>query len=167
MEHLPAPHRYKGERLGVGAGTHPFSPSRVEVELLEVAPTLWIRYFSGLQPRPAGSARKGDLVAMGEHATEDELVSLEHEWTQAILENDMEKLERIVAQEYTLAANNFPGGRTRLSRQEWMATVPVYEVHSYEFRDIVVHPYGEAAVVLANLDLQASVQGKIGAAASQ
>jgi ketosteroid isomerase-like protein len=72
----------------------------------------------------------------------------------------MHKLERIVGQEYTLAANNFPGGRTRLSRQEWMATVPVYEIHSYEFRDFVVHSYGDAAVVLASLDLQASVQGE-------
>jgi ketosteroid isomerase-like protein len=97
---------------------------------------------------------------MGEHSTENELVALEHEWTQAVAENDMEKLERIVAQEYTLAANNFPSGRTRLSRQEWMATVAVYEVHSYEFHDFVVHSYGDAAVVLANLELRGSVQGE-------
>ncbi len=98
---------------------------------------------------------------MGEqHSTEDDLVTLEHEWAQAIVENDMDKLERILAQEYTLAANDFPGGKTRLSRQEWMATVPVYDVHSYELRDIVVHPYGDVAVVLAHLDLQARVQGE-------
>ena len=97
---------------------------------------------------------------MGEYWTEDELVALEHEWAQAIVEKDMEKLERIVGQEYTLAANNFPGGRTRLSRQEWMATVPVYEVHSYEFANVVVHDYQEAAVVLADLKLQATVRGE-------
>lgn len=61
---------------------------------------------------------------------------------------------------YTLAANNFPGGRTRLSRQEWMSTVPVYEVHSYEFGEFVVHSYGDSAVVLANLELHASVLGE-------
>ena len=98
---------------------------------------------------------------MGEqHSTEDELVALEHEWAQAVLENDMDKLEHILAQEYTLAANNFPGGKTRLSRQEWMVTVPLYEVHSYELRNIVVHPYGDVAVVLAHLELQARVQGE-------
>jgi ketosteroid isomerase-like protein len=98
---------------------------------------------------------------MGEqHSTEDDLVTLEHEWARAIVENDMDKLESILAQEYTLAANDFPGGKTRLSRQEWMATVPVYDVHSYELRDIVVHPYGDVAVVLAHLDLQARVQGE-------
>jgi hypothetical protein len=70
---------------------------------------------------------------MGEHSTEDELIALEHEWAQAVVHNDMEKLERIVGQEYTLAANNFPGGRTRLSRQEWMATVSVYEVTPTNF----------------------------------
>jgi hypothetical protein len=56
------------------------------------------------------------------------LVAVEHGWAHAIVENDVDKLERIVGQEYTLAANNFPGRRTRLSRQEWMATVPIYEV---------------------------------------
>jgi len=95
-----------------------------------------------------------------ERSTESELVALEHEWAQAIVENDMDKLECIVGEEYTLAANNFPGGRTRLSRQEWMTTVPVYEVHSFEIDDLEVHSYGETAVVLANLELQARVQGE-------
>jgi ketosteroid isomerase-like protein len=113
-----------------------------------------------MEPLSAGNVRKGDIGAMGEPSPENVLVTLEHEWAQAVVENDMEKLEHIVAQEYTLAANNFPGGRTRLSRQEWMATVPVYEVRFYEFRDLVVHSYGDAAVVLANLDLQGSVQGE-------
>jgi ketosteroid isomerase-like protein len=97
---------------------------------------------------------------MGEHQTEEELVALEHEWAQAVLENDLEKLERIVGQEYTLAANNFPGGRTRLSRQEWMATVPLYKVHSYDFANVVVHDYEGAAVVLADLELRATVRGE-------
>jgi hypothetical protein len=41
-----------------------------------------------------------------------------------------------------------------------MATVPFYEIHSYDFGDIRVHPYEDTAVVLASLDLQASVQGE-------
>ena len=55
---------------------------------------------------------------MGERATEKELIGLEHEWSRAVADNDLETLERIVAPEYTLAANNFPGGATRLGRQE-------------------------------------------------
>jgi ketosteroid isomerase-like protein len=113
-----------------------------------------------MQPLPARNVRKGDTGAMGEHSTEEELVALEHEWAQAIVENNMEKLERIVGQEYTLAANNFPGGRTRFSRQEWMATVPVCEVHSYKLANAVVHDYKEAAVVLADLELRATVRGE-------
>ena len=97
---------------------------------------------------------------MGEHSAEEKLVALEHEWAQAILDNDMDKLERFVGQEYTLAANNFPGGRTRLSRQEWMATVPAYEVHSYEFANVIVNTYEDAAVVLADLELRATVLGE-------
>ncbi|HEX6709653.1 MAG TPA: nuclear transport factor 2 family protein [Rubrobacter sp.] len=103
---------------------------------------------------------KGGAGAMHGRSTEDELVALEHEWAQAIQDNDMDRLERIVAQEYTLAANNFPGGRTRLGRQEWMATVPVYEVHSYEITDVVVQDYEDIAVVLADLQLEATVRGE-------
>jgi ketosteroid isomerase-like protein len=111
------------------------------------------------EPLAVRTVRKGDARVMGERSTEDELVALEHEWAQAILDSDMDKLERIVGQEYTLAANNFPGGKARLSRQEWMATVPAYEVHSYELADLVVHDYEDAAVVLAELELQATVRG--------
>ena len=63
---------------------------------------------------------------MGGHTTEVELVLLENEWIRAIAENDLVKLERTVGREYTLAANNFPGGRTRIGRREWMDTVPAY-----------------------------------------
>ena len=97
---------------------------------------------------------------MGVRSVQDELVALEHEWAQAIVENDMDTLERIVGQEYTLAANNFPGGRTRFGRQEWMDTVPTYEVHSYAFANVVVHAYEDAAVVLADLELSATVRGE-------
>ncbi len=95
---------------------------------------------------------------MGEQSIEQELIALEHEWAEAVTHNDMAKLEHIVGQEYTLTANGFPG-RTRFTRQEWMATVPVYEVHSYDFRNVVVHAYDDAAVVLADLDMQATVRG--------
>jgi ketosteroid isomerase-like protein len=65
-----------------------------------------------------------------------------------------------MGEEYTLSANNFPGARTRLGRQEWMDTVLVYEVHSYEFAGVVVHDYGDTAVVLADLELRATVRGE-------
>jgi ketosteroid isomerase-like protein len=41
-----------------------------------------------------------------------------------------------------------------------MATVPAYEVHSYEIADVVVHDYEDAAVVLADLELGATVRGE-------
>lgn len=97
---------------------------------------------------------------MSEWSVEEEPIDLEHEWLRAISDNDLETLEHIVGQEYTLAANNLPGGRARLSRQEWMATVPAYEVHSYEIADVVVHDYEDAAVVLADLKLRATVRGE-------
>jgi hypothetical protein len=83
-----------------------------------------------------GSARK---------VREQELIDPEHKWLWAISHNDTGKLERIAGPEQTLTGNGSPGGRTRLDRQEeWMATVPAYEVHSHEFRDIVVRAYDGA-----------------------
>lgn len=83
---------------------------------------------------------------------EQELIDLEHEWLRAVSRNETEKLESIVGHEYTLTANGFPGGGARLGRQEWIDTVPAYEVHSHEFRSIVV--------VLADFDLWATVRGE-------
>lgn len=101
---------------------------------------------------------------MPERSVEEELGALEHEWLRAILENDMEKLERIVGHEYALTANGFPAGRARLSRQEWMATVPAYEVHSYEFRNLIVQVYDDdAAVVLADFACGRPCEGRTGA----
>lgn len=91
---------------------------------------------------------------------EQELIDLEHEWLRAVSRNETEKLESIVGHEYTLTANGFPGGGARLGRQEWMDTVPAYEVHSHEFRSIVVQAYDDAAVVLADFDLRATVRGE-------
>ena len=95
---------------------------------------------------------------MTEQPIEQELESLEREWVEAIIRKDLEELERIVGSEYTLTANGFPG-RTRFTREQWMATVPVYDVHSYELSSFVVHAYGDAAVVLADLDMNATVSG--------
>ena len=92
---------------------------------------------------------------MGEQSIRQELIRLEHEWMEAIKQNDMEKLQYIVGQEYTLTAT----GLGRITRQHWMDTVPVYDVHEYDFRDVVVHAYNDAAVVLADVDLQATVAG--------
>lgn len=95
---------------------------------------------------------------MTEQPVEQELEALEREWTEAIIRRDMEVLEGIVGREYTLTANGFPG-KTRFTREEWMATVPFYDVHSYDQRNLVAHSYGDTAVVLADLDMNATVRG--------
>ena len=41
-----------------------------------------------------------------------------------------------------------------------MDTVPAYEVRSYEFSNAIVHDYEDAAVVLADLKLEATVRGE-------
>ncbi len=58
-------------------------------------------------------------------------MACEREWMEAIIRKDVEEIEGIVGREYTLTANGFPG-KTRFTRDEWMATLPVYDVHSYD-----------------------------------
>ena len=95
---------------------------------------------------------------MSEHTIAQELEALERAWMEAIRRKDVGALEGIVGQEYTLTANGFPG-KTRFSRAEWLATVPVYDIHAYDLRNVVVHAYGDAAVVLADLAMHATVGG--------
>jgi len=88
-------------------------------------------------------------------SVEQELYDLEYELLDAVRRNDLTFLERVVAPEYTLTAT----GSGRVSRAEWLAAVPTYEVRSFEFRDLSVQPYGEAAVVLADLQMRVSIDG--------
>lgn len=86
---------------------------------------------------------------------DEELARLEHAWLEAIQRNDFAALEQIVAPEYTYTAS----GQGRWSRERWMETVPVYDVHSYTFVDLDISVYSDVAVVFPHIHLTASVAG--------
>lgn len=88
-------------------------------------------------------------------AVEDELTAAEREWMEAVQRKDLAALERIVAPEYVYTAS----GHGRWSRQRWMETVPIYDIHRFAFHAVDVRAYGDVAAVLAHYEQEASVAG--------
>lgn len=86
---------------------------------------------------------------------EQQLTALEQEWMEAIQRKDVESLERIVGADYTYTAS----GQGRWSRQRWMETLAVYDIHDFAFVNVDVRAYGEVAVVLVHLRQTATVAG--------
>lgn len=86
---------------------------------------------------------------------EHELVELERTWMDAVRRKDLETLDRIVAPEYAYTAS----GQGRWTRQRWMETVSVYDIHRFAFDDVDVRAYGDTAVVLSRYRQEASVDG--------
>lgn len=87
--------------------------------------------------------------------TEQDLTRLEHAWMEAVQRKDTEALERILAPEYAYTASS----QGRWSRQGWLETVAIYDIHRFEFVEVDVRPYGDVAVVLSRYRQDASVGG--------
>ncbi|MDP9353802.1 MAG: nuclear transport factor 2 family protein [Chloroflexota bacterium] len=87
---------------------------------------------------------------------EQDLIALEQEWMDAVRRKDTAALERIVGPEYAYTAS----GQGRWSRQRWMETVAIYDIHRFEFGEIDVRVYGDVAVVLSSYRQEASVAGE-------
>jgi len=88
---------------------------------------------------------------------EQEFRSLYNAWMEAVQRRDTGTLERILGEEYVYTAS----GQGRWARQGWLDTVPVYEIHSFEFPRINVRPYGDVAVVVCEYRQTGAVRGEV------
>jgi ketosteroid isomerase-like protein len=84
-----------------------------------------------------------------------QLVDLEREWMECVQQKDLARLETILADDYTYCAS----GHGRLARQDWLDTVPVYDLHSFSLVDPRVRVYGDVAVVVVQMPMTATVRG--------
>lgn len=87
---------------------------------------------------------------------ESEVRAASAEWADAIKRQDAEAAGRILGAEYALMAP----GLGEMPRAQWLAFLPQYVVHSYEFTDVKVHVYGETAVMRSRYTQNATVGGK-------
>ena len=87
--------------------------------------------------------------------TEQAFIAREEEWMAAVQRKDHAALEKILAEEYVYTAS----GQGRWSRQRWLDTVAIYDIHHFDFTDIRVQAYGEVAVVHTSYHQEGSVDG--------
>ena len=86
----------------------------------------------------------------------DDVERLAREWAQAVKDRDMEKLERLLAPEYTFTTAH----RGRLSRREWLETTKNrYVVEEFAFDEIDVDVFEDTAVVLSRYRQRNTMDG--------
>ncbi len=95
-------------------------------------------------------------------STEDELVALYHEWMTAAKNKDLATLDRILGPEYAYCSS----GQGRQTRQQWMDTIPVYDVESFAFVTIDIRLYGDIAVAFPTTAKPRSSTASLAAAIS-
>ena len=90
--------------------------------------------------------------------SERKLAQLEHDWMNAVKERDVERLDRLLGEEFTLTTGR-PGNEVR-SRQEYLAiTRDRYSIEAFEFENLDVHVYGHVALVRSRYRQTASMDG--------
>ena len=80
---------------------------------------------------------------MGE---KDDLISLQHEWMEAVKRRDIEFLERLLGPEFVLFTGR-PGIETRTRQQYLDVTRDRYTLDSFEYVALDVHTYGDFGLV--------------------
>jgi ketosteroid isomerase-like protein len=86
---------------------------------------------------------------------EQEIVALYHEWMSAGQRKDLATLDRILGQEYAYCSS----GQGRQTRQQWLDTVAIYDLESFEFLTIDVRLYGDIAVAFPHYRQTAILDG--------
>jgi ketosteroid isomerase-like protein len=91
--------------------------------------------------------------------TERKLAKLEHDWLNAVMERDVERLDRLLGEEFTLTTGR-PGNGVR-SRQEYMDVArDLYVIESFEFEELDVHVYGHVGLVRSRYRQTGSMAGE-------
>lgn len=91
--------------------------------------------------------------------TERKLSQLEHKWLEAVRDHDVERLDQLLGEEFTLMTGR-PGKEVR-SRQEYLEIAKDrYVIESFEFSELEVLPYGHVALVRSRCRQTGSMDGE-------
>ena len=78
--------------------------------------------------------------------SEQDLIRLEHDWMRAVQERNMQCLDDLLGEEFTLTTGR-PGVEIR-QRQEWLdITRERYVINAFQFESLDVHVYTDTAMV--------------------
>ncbi len=88
----------------------------------------------------------------------DDIIELEYEVMRAVQARDMDALERLVGDGFTLTTGR-PGKEVR-SREEWMRVTELeYVIDDYKFEELTVQPYEGCAIVRSRYRQEARMGG--------
>src|SRR5205823_5673387 len=85
-----------------------------------------------------------------------EFSHLYNEWMEAVRRHDLASLDQVLADDYVYTAS----GQGRVDRQSWLKMVQVYDLRSFEFRQLDVRIYGDVALVLCDYRQTGTVGGE-------
>jgi ketosteroid isomerase-like protein len=95
---------------------------------------------------PEGQERLDRGSEESRKALEQELIGLENEWMDAVRRRDMEFLERLLADEFTLTTGR-PGAEVRSRREYLEIARDRYLIECFDYEELDVHVYGDAALI--------------------
>ena len=91
--------------------------------------------------------------------TQRKLSQLEHQWLDAVRERDLERLERLLGEEFTLTTGR-AGNEVRSRQEDLEITRDRYVLESFEFEELEVVPYGHVALVRSRYRQTGSMDGE-------
>lgn len=94
-------------------------------------------------------------------SSEQEVITLDHKWAKAVVQDDSIALRRLFADDIVVIASN---GTTRNKDQE-IADIhppPGVVTDAFDVEDMTAHAYGDAVIVNGKATLRATSQGKVG-----
>jgi ketosteroid isomerase-like protein len=98
-------------------------------------------------------------VGTAKRELRSQIERLERRWMDAVRDRDMEFLDRLLGEEFTLTTGR-PGGPVR-TREEWLEiTRDRYSIEQYEFERLDVFPYGHVALARSRYRQRGAMDGE-------
>jgi ketosteroid isomerase-like protein len=87
---------------------------------------------------------------------EHELIELSHEWVRAVQGHDRERLEKLLASEFSVV-----GPIGELDREQWLEYASGrYQIDDFAYEELDVEVYGDTAVLSSRYRQSASLAGR-------
>jgi ketosteroid isomerase-like protein len=98
-------------------------------------------------------------VGTAKRELRSQIERLERRWMDAVRDRDMEFLDRLLGEEFTLTTGR-PGAPVR-TREEWLQiTRDRYSIEQYEFDRLDVFPYGHVALARSRYRQRGAMDGE-------
>ena len=88
-------------------------------------------------------------------AIQQELLDREREWMEMVQRQETSRIEEVLGHEYAYTAS----GQGRQTRAQWLATLPVYDLHTFSIHDFDLRDYGDIVITLLRIAMTATVHG--------